>query len=494
MTLFRNRRRDFSQQSPKTPVIPGVLSVTDTASIDLTFNASTQTLQADLTTILTGGTFGSSTQIPVLSVNPQGRITSISQVPAAGGGGSVLLQTNGTSNPVQTLLNLVAGTNMTITDDGLGNITFDATGGGSGVASVNSGININVDNTDPLNPIINSLSDRYKTTSTTSNSVSNGTKTFTVDANLSYIPLQEVLVVFDASNHMHGEVVSYSGTTLVVDIKQHTGSGTYTSWTINLDGTPVDALTGSGTANEIAYFTAARVLASLPVATYPSLTELSYVKGLTSAAQTQINSKQTILTTTKSVKIVSDNVELDGDSTTPGNLKYWGTDLVGTKGFYSFPSGNYAVILKAVNGIAVTASTANTISLSGLVPGGTNTTNDILRVKYRVSKVGISAATTTRLYVNTVNSLSGATLLAQVATSAGTRFLQSERELFIKNNTTSTEVWPTSSAAFTDNAIAATPASVIGINHTIDQYYFIALQNGVTGDSSTAEFLRIERL
>jgi len=131
MTLFNNRRRDFSQQSPRTPVIPGVLSVIDTASIDLTFNASTQTLQADLTTILTGGTFGSSTQIPVLTVNPQGRITSISQVPVAGGGGSVLLQTNGTPNPTQTLLNLVAGTNMTITDDGLGNITFDATGGGA---------------------------------------------------------------------------------------------------------------------------------------------------------------------------------------------------------------------------------------------------------------------------------------------------------------------------------------------------------------------------
>lgn len=346
MTLFRNRRRDFSQQSPRTPVIPGVLSVIDTPSIDLTFNASTQTLQADLTTILTGGTFGSSTQIPVLSVDPQGRITSISQVPVSGGGGSVLLQTNGTSNPVQTLLNLVAGTNMTITDDGLGNITFDATGGGGGVTSVNSGININVDNTDPLNPIINSLSDRYKTTSTTSNSVSNGTKTFTVDFNLSYIPLQEVLVVHNPANHMHGEVISYSGTTLVVDIKQHTGSGTYTSWTINLDGTPVDALTGSGTANEIAYFTAARVLASLPVSTYPSLTELSYIKGLTSAIQTQINGKQNTLTTTKSVKIITDNVELDGDNASPGNNKVYGTDNLGVKGWKNDPSSPIPVAAK----------------------------------------------------------------------------------------------------------------------------------------------------
>lgn len=47
---------------------------------------------------------------------------------------------------------------------------------------------------------------------------------------------------------------------------------------------------GSGTTNEISYFTASGTIASLTTATYPSLTELSYVKGLTSSAQTQINS------------------------------------------------------------------------------------------------------------------------------------------------------------------------------------------------------------
>jgi len=50
-------------------------------------------------------------------------------------------------------------------------------------------------------------------------------------------------------------------------------------------------LSGSGTANEIAYFTASTTLASLTTATYPSLTELSYVKGVTSSIQTQLNSK-----------------------------------------------------------------------------------------------------------------------------------------------------------------------------------------------------------
>jgi hypothetical protein len=172
-------------------------------------------------------------------------------------------------------------------------------GGAGTVTSVNSGINISVDNTNPAAPIINSLSDRYKTTSNSNITIGNGSRTFTVDANLSYIPLQEVLIVYDPSNHMHGSVTSYNSTTgqLIVDVKHNTGSGTYNLWSINLDGTPVDAITGAGVANRLAYFTAAQVIDDLDTATYPSLTELSYVKGVTSAIQTQLNAKTDTFTT-----------------------------------------------------------------------------------------------------------------------------------------------------------------------------------------------------
>lgn len=66
------------------------------------------------------------------------------------------------------------------------------------------------------------------------------------------------------------------------------GSGlTITDTTITATASGV-----SGTANEIAYFDTTTSIASLAVATYPSLTELSYVKGVTSAIQTQLNGKQ----------------------------------------------------------------------------------------------------------------------------------------------------------------------------------------------------------
>lgn len=53
------------------------------------------------------------------------------------------LETDGVANGDQTLLNLVAGTNMTLTDDGNGNITFDATGGAGSPGGSNTQLQYN---------------------------------------------------------------------------------------------------------------------------------------------------------------------------------------------------------------------------------------------------------------------------------------------------------------------------------------------------------------
>lgn len=48
---------------------------------------------------------------------------------------------------------------------------------------------------------------------------------------------------------------------------------------------------GTGTSNQLTYWSGTNTIGALSTATYPSLTELSYVKGLTSAVQTQLNAK-----------------------------------------------------------------------------------------------------------------------------------------------------------------------------------------------------------
>jgi hypothetical protein len=82
------------------------------------------------------------------------------------------------------------------------------------------------------------VGDRYLTSSTTSNTLSNTTKTFTIGTGLSYTPTQSITIAYDASNHMHGEVLTYdSGTgVLTVDINHHTGAGTYAAWVVNVGG------------------------------------------------------------------------------------------------------------------------------------------------------------------------------------------------------------------------------------------------------------------
>lgn len=55
-----------------------------------------------------------------------------------------------------------------------------------------------------------------------------------------------------------------------------------------------NAVTGTGTANQITYWATSGTVGPLNTTTYPSLTELSYVKGATSAIQTQLNGKITL--------------------------------------------------------------------------------------------------------------------------------------------------------------------------------------------------------
>lgn len=75
-----------------------------------------------------------------------------------------------------------------------------------------------------------------------------------------------------------------AGLALKADIASPTFTGTVT--------TP-DVIVSGATVNTIAHFDASKNIESLPLASYPSLTELSYVKGVTSAIQTQIDARST---------------------------------------------------------------------------------------------------------------------------------------------------------------------------------------------------------
>lgn len=121
----------------------------------------------------------------------------------------------------------------------------------------------------------------------------------------------------------------------------------------------------SGTINTIAYWDSATTIASLALATYPSLTELSYVKGVTSAIQTQLNSKQDTLTLT--------TTGTSGAATLVGN----------TLNIPQYSGGGGVTSLSAIgstpnaNGATITGSVLNlqpaSASFGGVVTTGTQT-------------------------------------------------------------------------------------------------------------------------
>lgn len=77
----------------------------------------------------------------------------------------------------------------------------------------------------------------------------------------------------------------------------------------------------SATASTIASFSGTKTLSSLSTSTYPSLTELSYVKGVTSAIQTQIDNKHAA--DTIDFEAIGDTLALDATTTIDLN----GSDL-----------------------------------------------------------------------------------------------------------------------------------------------------------------------
>jgi hypothetical protein len=115
------------------------------------------------------------------------------------------------------------------------------------------------------------------------------------------------------------------------------------------------------TASQIAAFDGSSNLVSLAVATYPSLAELAFIKGLTSSAQTQLNARLPLAGGIMTGNILMTSNKLIGGSTTTSDLYLQTTTGVGAAGAdMHFLVGN--------NG----ATEAMTILNSGVIGIGTN--------------------------------------------------------------------------------------------------------------------------
>jgi len=141
-----------------------------------------------------------------------------------------------------------------------------------------------------------------KATSTSEITIGTGEKTFAIQSGKQFAAGQFIVIVdsADSDNYMHGQVVSYTDTTLVVDVQDVGGSGTISSWNIYVSGT--QGTEGpSGTDEKVKNVSgdaSAGYLAEKLAALYPSLYQRDQNWALKTPWTTAAN-RYTILTPNK---------------------------------------------------------------------------------------------------------------------------------------------------------------------------------------------------
>jgi hypothetical protein len=132
--------------------------------------------------------------------------------------------------------------------------------------------------------------------------------------------------------------------------------------------------------------------------------------------------------------------------------------------------------LTSINGSNLTG-TANQISASVLIPANTISTNNTIYIKNLLKKTAGSTTSTGRIYINTSNSLTGATLLATAAQmNAATYHQRFDRNLFFDGTNLNVFIPTTASSSdFTVGGITLVP-----FNPATDYYLIFAVQNSTT--------------
>jgi hypothetical protein len=271
----------------------GFLSSTDWN----TFNNKQGTI-----TLTTSGTSGASTFVGNTLNIPNYAPNLSVYVPYTGATTNVNLGTHSLT-AADLVVNHVSGSGVaaSITKGGSGEaLTVVKTSGSGNAASITGGVTLLDElhlNTDLVDAYIASATNwnTAYTNRITSLTLNGSSGTATLASNVLNIP-SYTLVGLGGQPALNGTgFVKISGTTISYDNSTYLTTANASSTYQTIITNPV---TGTGTINELAYFNSASSIASLAVATYPSLTELAYVKGVTSAIQTQLDAKASTLSGT----------------------------------------------------------------------------------------------------------------------------------------------------------------------------------------------------
>lgn len=242
-------------------------------------------------------------------------------------------------------------------------------------------------------------------------------------------------------------------------------TGATTDGTVVTLTSPIVAtsLTGSYlTASEMLITDGSKNIVSAAVATYPSLVELTYVKGVTSALQTQLNAKaSTALSNLASVAI---NTTLVSDTDN--------TDDIGTSSVF-WKTGYFKTSIElGATDTTLTRSAAGVLAVEGVVIPSISSTNTL--TNKRITKRVVTAADATSITPDTdsadwtYQSNTQATGTLTINNDAGTQTNCQAWGLKIKSTNVQTFSWGTDYVGGTNPL----PTSTTGSSQ-IDYFTFI---------------------
>jgi len=285
--------------------------------------------------------------------------------------GTRLRFTYDVSNYMEGIVTAVSATSVTITSDNtLGSGTYAAWYisiiGDKGATGTTGNNGLNADMT---------------RTSTTSNTIGSGSKTFAyaTSNNLGWLVGTRLRFTYDVSNYMEGIVTAVSATSVTITSDNTLGSGTYASWNIAIAGdkgaTGATGGTGSNGTNGVnadmmrTSITSLLIGSGTKTATYTSSSNLGWLVGtrlrFAYNASNYMEGAVTAVSAT-SVTITSDNILGSGTYTA------WNIGIAGDKGATGATGadGNsyLTCLYKSTTLIQTTSKTAETSVLSITLP------------------------------------------------------------------------------------------------------------------------------
>ena len=156
------------------------------------------------------------------------------------------------------------------------------------------------------------------------------------------------------------------------------------------------------------------------------------------------------------------------------------------------PSNVISIVSKDIaDSAALTGTTAITLMKSILIPANTYLTGDVVKILNRTIRNTATGAAINYFYVNTTNSLTGATLIG--TQSASSRFYAMERNLYIKSSTISETVDSSTSVSSDNPAVSTSANSNLNIDWAANVYIIAAFKNAAVGDSTVMSSLIIQK-